>query len=263
MSISTSIIFTRYLYVKDEIRIALLVSILQKNEDAFFWGYELFHSGFKIEVLQLLKKIYFDFFATTTPKYESYMNSKINDWHKNNGENDSTQNVIIYDIINNLLTYSFNTDVFYMRVCSENFVNDVEYKDQKIITNIEECEYNFINWIDNNDLRSISEWIINVNETIQLKDIYFICINLFIKKGSKLTKTKLLKEFITDDNLLLNKINLLSKIVSLFTIVSKKKKKQMIIEIDQCDIIQYETINNIPGNKILKTACICGIDDFI
>ena len=51
--VGSDLVFTRYLYVKDEVRISLLVSILNKSDDAIFWAYELFYSGFKTELLNL------------------------------------------------------------------------------------------------------------------------------------------------------------------------------------------------------------------
>jgi hypothetical protein len=52
------IVFTRYLYVKDEVEVALLVSLLNKNEDAIFWAFELYFSGFETELLNLFWKFY-------------------------------------------------------------------------------------------------------------------------------------------------------------------------------------------------------------
>ena len=34
-------IFTRYLYIKDEVKLTLLTSILNKSEKSIFWAYEL------------------------------------------------------------------------------------------------------------------------------------------------------------------------------------------------------------------------------
>ena len=71
-----ALVFTQYLYIKDEVRIALLVSILNKKEDAIFWAYELYYSGFQEELLDLIWKIYYDFFATLNPSYEHYLTKK-------------------------------------------------------------------------------------------------------------------------------------------------------------------------------------------
>jgi len=72
----SDLVFTQYLYIKEEVRIALLVSILNKSNDAIFWAYELYHSGFKYELLNLIWKIYYDFFATLNPAYEAYLLKK-------------------------------------------------------------------------------------------------------------------------------------------------------------------------------------------
>ena len=72
----SDLVFTQYLYIKEEVRIALLVSILNKSDDAIFWAYELYYSGFKYELLNLIWKIYYDFFATLNPAYEAYLLKK-------------------------------------------------------------------------------------------------------------------------------------------------------------------------------------------
>ena len=35
-------VFTRYLYEKDEVKLALLIALLNKKEEAIFWAYELY-----------------------------------------------------------------------------------------------------------------------------------------------------------------------------------------------------------------------------
>ena len=77
---SSDLVFTRYLYIKEEVRIGLLVSILNKSDDAIFWGYELYHSGFKHEFFNLIWKIYYDFFATLNPAFEVYLLKKHKEW---------------------------------------------------------------------------------------------------------------------------------------------------------------------------------------
>ena len=61
--IETKFVFTRYLYEKDEVKMALLIAILNKTDDAIFWAYELYYSGFTDELIELLWKIYYDFYA--------------------------------------------------------------------------------------------------------------------------------------------------------------------------------------------------------
>jgi hypothetical protein len=106
MNAKADIVFTRYLYIKDEVRIALLVSILNKSNDAIFWGYELYYSGFKNELFELLWKIYYDFFATLNPAYEAYLLKKHKEYLKHDIQ--STQSLIVSSIIQDLLFRPFN-----------------------------------------------------------------------------------------------------------------------------------------------------------
>ena len=255
------LVFTQYLYIKEEVCIALLVSILNKSDDAIFWAYELYHSGFKHEFFNLIWKIYYDFFATLNPAFEVYLLKKHKEWLRENGD---SQDKFVSSIIQTLLFRPFNTDMFLLRNICEKFDIDISYT--KEITNIDELKDNMIQWVSNKDLRSISQWILNINNNkIKLVDIYDICLDIF----DNLTKSKLMKEF--DSALTLNininpNIILLSKIVTLFSDKAELKKgKNMYISVEPEDIIQYKTIvgnNDILAYQILKKACICGIDDF-
>ena len=114
----SELVFTQYLYIKEEVRIALLVSILNKSDDAIFWAYELYYSGFKDELLKLIWKIYYDFFATLNPAYESYFIKKHNQLIM---DTDGSQKHIVSLIIQDLLFRPFNSDVFMLRNIYENF----------------------------------------------------------------------------------------------------------------------------------------------
>ena len=254
----SDLVFTRYLYIKEEVRIALLVSILNKSDDAIFWAYELYYSGFKDEFFNLIWKIYYDFFATLNPAFEIYLFKK----HKELlNTNDDSQDKFVSSIIQTLLFRPFNTDMFLLRNICEKFDVDISYT--KEITNIDNLKDNMIQWVSNKDLRSIAQWILNVNNNkIKLVDIYDICLDIF----DNLTKSKLMKEF--DYALTINinqNIILLSKIITLFSNKTKLKKgKNIYISVDPEDIIQYKTIvgnNDILAYQILKKACICGIND--
>jgi len=254
----SDLVFTRYLYIKEEVRIALLVSILNKSDDAIFWGYELYYSGFKDEFFNLIWKIYYDFFVTLNPAFEVYLLKKHKEWLRENGD---SQDKFVSSIIQTLLFRPFNTDMFLLRNICEKFDIDISYT--KEITNIDDLKDNMIQWVFNKDLRSIAQWILNVNKNkIKLVDVYDICLDIF----NNLKKSKLMKEF--DSALTLNininpNIILLSKIVTLFS--NSKKGKNMYISVDPEDIIQFKTIvgnNDILAYQILKKACICGINDF-
>jgi hypothetical protein len=263
------VVFTRYLYIKDEVRIALLISILNRSEDSIFWAYELFYSGFKTELFELLWKIYYDFFATLNPAYEVYLSKKYKEWI-----NDTNKEAIIGSIIQDLLFRPFNTDVFFLRNCCESFEIDVDY-----LNNIDSSSPNFDidanlkDWIDTNNYRSIAQWILNVNKDNTLMiDIYNICLNNFEKNTTKLTKAKLMKDFMSilnfpsiknhSININLNVV-LLAKIMTLFSKRDSLKMGQSIYScIEPEDIVVYETVSGFTHYKTLEKASICGIDDF-
>jgi hypothetical protein len=169
----SDLIFTRYLYVKQEVRIALLVSLLNKSDDSIFWAYELYYSGFKNELFTLIWQIYYDFFATLNPSFEQYLLKKHKEFLESNGQQDR----FVSSIIQDLLFRPFNSDVFMLRNISQNFELDIVYHHStEKITNTIDTEQNLKQWINTKDYRSISQWIFNVNKDniINLNSFYTI-----------------------------------------------------------------------------------------
>ena len=252
----SDLVFTRYLYAKDEVRIALLVSLLQKNDDALFWAYELFYSGFKHELLQFIWKIYYEFFYTLNPSFEAYLLKK---------QNELQSEYFISNIIQDLLYRPFNTDMFFLQIICNNFDFDIGYHvTTKKITNSIECRINILYWIDNQDYRSLSNWIITVNKSLELVDIYQICLDIFLEKGIKLTKTGLIKEF---KNVLLKvnvnpKIILLSRIMALISRKEGLKKGRSIyFQSEAEDLVCYETVTTTPAYRVLQEVELKDIDN--
>jgi hypothetical protein len=257
----SNMVFTRYLYIKEEVRIALLVSILNKSDDAIFWAYELYYSGFKYELLNLIWQIYYDFFATLNPTYEAYFLKKYKEFSAENNPNDERT---ICAIIKDLLFRPFNTDVFVVRNLVSNFVLDIIYHhDTEKITDTDELRKNVSKWVQTNDFRSIAQFI-DINTNVKLEDIYSVCLDVF-----EITpKNKYMKEFTNILQLTCVKTNviLLAKIMTLFSKkAGLKKGRSIYIHVEPEDIIPYETIigsQEIKHYDILEKAYICGIDDF-
>lgn len=78
----SKVVLTRYLYLKDEVKLALIVSLLTKNQVSIFWAYELYYSGFELELFELIWQIYFDFYATLNFSFKDYLIKKQKDWLK-------------------------------------------------------------------------------------------------------------------------------------------------------------------------------------
>jgi hypothetical protein len=254
----SDLVFTRYLYLKDEVRIALLVCLLNKSDDAMFWAYELFYSGFKHELLNIIITIYYDFFYTLNPSFELYLIKKYRE------TNEELTEIMVSELIQNLLYRPFNTDVFMLKNICKLFEIEMIYADTtKKITNSLELINSCKLWIKNNDYRSIANWIINENKDFNLLVIFENIIQIFEEGGLNLTKSKLLKDF---HNNVMNvdlKIVLVAKILAIFSKRDKLKKGRniyvpILIEETKC----YETVTTEKAYHVLETVYKCGIDDF-
>jgi hypothetical protein len=250
MNPDRDIILTRYLYIQDEVKKALLVSILNKSDDSIFWAYELFYSGIsKKDFFNLIWNIYYDFFAILNPSFESYLIKKQKETIKNNKK-------LISAIIQNFLIRPFNIDVF----MNYNIYIHLNETHTKSLT-IENCE----NSILNKDYKSISKYLLNINIQEHL-NIFKSIIDIFIKLNYKLNKNRIILNYckiITKSNSCVSiKKILLSKVLSLFTNI--KKGKNFYVVVDPEEVVQYETIkvsDNIRNYNILKYSTICGIND--
>ena len=237
----SNLVFTRYLYLKDEVRIALLLSILNKSDDAIFWAYELYYSGYKNELFALVWQIYYDFFATLNPSFAAYLTKKL--------ESKEIEDRLVSSIIQNLLIRSFNTDVFLLRTISECFENEVEYDLERIL--------------ENKDYRQLATYILNNKEEKEKEiDIYKRVLNYF-----KLTNQEKMIKGVTNivsTNTVSTKVILLARTLSLMPFdKGQTKKVNFYVRVDPEEVVQYETIDaadNLKPYRILKQACVCQID---
>lgn len=244
--------FTRYLFIKEEVRIALLLAILNKNDDAIFWAYELYYSGFKYELFHLIWKIYYDFFATLNPSFEQFLQKKQKELLNTGGEDR-----ILSAIIQTLLFRPFNTDIWLARTLASRFILETNYAHApENLTHTDRTATNMTQWVANRDFRSIIQWI--YNEKYNAEEIYDICLDIFkVKTKSRLNK--LFKSVISNNKIGIDvKTVLLVKIMSLF---QTKKEKCIYVNVEPEDIVLYETIT---GDNVLANvySCCGGIDQF-
>lgn len=264
----SDLIFTQYLYIKDEVRLSLLVCILNKSDNALFWAYELYNSGFKYELFNLIWKIYFDFFATLNTSYEAHLFQNYKEYLNENTLNDEH---LIGSIVTDMLFRPFNTDVFMLRNLCDNFEIDISFSCGEQINSAKELFDNMLVWISNDDYRSISQWILNINRnSINVIDIYDICLEIFENTLKILTaekKHKLKQEFRKIIQINVNSdVILLTKILQLFSNKAKLKKgKSIYIDVQSDEIEKYrpkEASNNLKHYNILKNIGDKSIDEF-
>jgi hypothetical protein len=249
-----NLVFTRYLYIKDEVKTALLTSILNKSDDAIFWAYELYYSGNKNELYAFIWQIYYDFFATLNPSFSVYLSKKLDPKEdlidQRFGPKEDLQDRLISSIIQNLLIRSFNTDVFLVRTISECFESDTDES-----LSIEDM-------LETKDYRGLALYILNKKDLV-LEDTYQRVLNHF-----KLTNQQ--KQNTDFRNAI--KANAAKKeiilVANIFALINKNltqiKKQNFYVRVDPEEVVRYETIeadDNLRPYKILAQACICKIQN--
>jgi hypothetical protein len=274
----SDITFTRYLYIKDEVKVALLISILHKSDDALFWAYELYYSGFVKELFTLLWSIYYNFFASTNPMFESYFLNCEREYFACLTEKgiDNCDHTIVSVIIQNLIIRTFNTDVFMIRTIYEQFETNIIY-DMDVVNNNMKKQFKL--WMERKDYRNMCYYLLSRTNTLDsvsdrlFIEYYKMILDIFeILHYAELPKESLLIEFIDSlKNRQYIKINLVSKVLALFAgEFTYKKEKHFYITVEETDILYYTTVTNSNDNdndrikpyRVLHSECICGIDDF-
>jgi len=254
-TINKGIIFTRYLYLKDEVEIAMLVSLLNKNEDALFWAFELYYSGFQDDLFALIWQIYYEFYATLNPTFESYLLQKSNAFTCTSSSNEDKQKIIA-NIINNFIIRKHTLDVFML--CQLISSVEIETNDEGTLAS----------WLEAKNYEQIAYYILVCSHETQLENILEKVVDYFISKKVELKKSKIMKDLKKSSfsNGKINKrIMILSKIMHYYALFHGLKiGKSMYVSIDLEDTTLFDTIERsakLPPYKILPTACICGTND--
>jgi hypothetical protein len=262
---SNIIQFTRYLYEKEEVKLSLMMCILnKKDEEAVFWAYELFYSGLSFELTELFLCIYYDFYAVLNPNFEKYLITKL----KNQLQKDSIklgEEKIISMIVNNFIIRPFSLDIFLLRMIIKNGnIEKSSFEDFSIAKKLLLC------LLDNENYLKLSSFILNDIKENHLLDAVNIIIEYFIKNGVIVDSKKLQNEFLLliKNNSPNIRVKLLSKILYFKAVLlNKKMGKNLYIHIDEEDVIMYETIEsdlntNLPAYKILPIAALYPIDNY-
>jgi hypothetical protein len=72
------LVLTRYLYIYDEVLTSLAAAIIEKDRDqAMFWTYELYYSGYQVEVAEYLLAVYNEFMRAYNPKFAKFIESMV------------------------------------------------------------------------------------------------------------------------------------------------------------------------------------------
>jgi hypothetical protein len=80
------LIFTRYLYSKEDVIHSLFIALLDKNcDEALFWAYELYYSGFQRETLDKLLNFYNEIYKKYNSRmFTNFIMKQYNSWNTTN-----------------------------------------------------------------------------------------------------------------------------------------------------------------------------------
>jgi hypothetical protein len=259
--------FTRYLYEKDEVKISLITSILNKKEDdALFWAFELFYSGFTRELTELIWELYYNFYATMNPGFEKYLSVKMRIPTTTECDDDDAK--LMASLISNFMIRPHTVDVFILRQMVKQFDFDINAQDISEIVDLLEAE----------DFVMLAYLVMNTDEETQLLEIHESVISYFKKMGLTLNSRHEVDSYKKITSVLENIINkqtvLLSRIIH-YSVLMKKIPlgKNLFIQIDLSEIIMYETVEPIleprigellqtlPAYKILSRVTKLPIDE--
>lgn len=225
-------IFTRYLYIKEEVAVALLASLLNKDKDqALFWAYELHYSGFTQELLDILWRLYFEFYAVLNPALAVYLLAK-------QKENEKTPIMLIAIIINNLIIRKFNLDVFFLKEVACNFEADPDD-----LPPLSDC-------FALNNYEAIAHYIIETEDDKEIVDLataYF--------QGHNINMSKLFKKHS-------GKSVLIARIMHCYMLIHNKAAigKNLYVIVEPADLVIYETISISTPRKLLPMAVRYSVD---
>lgn len=168
---------TRYLYNFYDVKISLLVSLLEKKNlnKCYYWLSELYYSGFENESWEFIMKIYYDFYSLQNYKFEKIIIKKYKIWL-----NDKKINYSL-EIIKNLYYKNYDNKIFILSNFSINTIKknkkqNIDFTNYKINCNFDKL---FVNSLYQNNVQ-YAIYIIKNNKCD--KNNILMNLNVFTKK---------------------------------------------------------------------------------
>ena len=271
---SNELQFTRYLYEKDEVKLSLIICILNKQEESVFWAYELYYSGFKLELIDIFWSIYYDFYYTLNPSFEKYLQTKL----KNNLDFDTSCENYISMIVNNFMIRPHTMDIFMLKkivdICD---FDNSDIQKYNISGNFEIINNELKSVLEAKDFMMLASLILTGIKEEHIIATFKTSLDYFVTDiGLKIDSKKIVIEFekylnnkYHNDN---KRVILLSRILHYFVVMNNiKLGKNIYVHIEPEDVILYETIcadlkekdkrTILPARKILPLAKIYSIDN--
>jgi len=125
-------IFTRYLYSLTEVKQSLLLALLDRNcDEALFWTYELYYSGFKQETFDYLYQTYEFLYSFDNDDLEDFISKLESEW-----QNNKSLDHLIGSIAMTLCGRKYRIDYFIkelLHIICKNIDNGIDKIPRKLI----------------------------------------------------------------------------------------------------------------------------------
>lgn len=222
---------TRYLYELSEVKANLILSLLNNDSNqSLYWAFEYYYSGYYYESINFIIQIYYDFYYVLNPTFEKYLFIHLKKVSLEEEYDDLA--MFIKLIIKNLSYRPYTLDIFLLRNMGLQF--EVDFDD---IENIHEELLTLI--LDDNNYVYLSSIIMQheiFENKSELKNMHSQIIDemskhIKINKKVKMKETNLLFENCYEDEKVLKRTILLSKLVNYHSIkIDKKMHRSIYIE---------------------------------
>lgn len=250
--------FTRYLYEKDEVKLALILCVLNKKEEAIFWAYELYYSGFQSELVTVFWTLYYNFYYTLNPSFEKYLQTRL----KKGLVLDTDSVNYISMIVNNFMIRPHNMDIFMLKqivnICDFD-KTDIQDYISSTENNIEVMRRELISALRTKDCMVLASLILIDIKDEHIDTMFEVATDYFV---TEMGLKKKVQDY--DKNATNKRVLILCRIVHYFTAnANKKLGKNLYIHIEPEEVVLYETIHSskdLSPHKILPLAKIYAID---
>ena len=237
---------TRYLYELSEVKGNLILSLLNKdNDEALFWAFEYYYSGYPCETANFIIQIYYDFYYVLNPTFEKYMFIQLKKVALENEYEELA--LFIKLIIDNLIFRPYTLDVFMLRNMGLQFevdFDEIEDVNKEIISLLmDQDNYSYMS-----TLLMQSDKYTDVKELEKLHSEVIDTMGSYIKinKNVKMKETNGLLEKCYEDDFVLKRTILLAKIINYYSIKENKKMHRSVyiendIEKQMEELNKYKT----------------------
>lgn len=262
--------FTRYLYEVEEVKLALMLAMLNKQESAVFWAYELYYSGLIQELTSFWLSIYYNFYATLNPSFETYLYKKREVLLENKEDNVHLVSMIVH----NFMIRPHTTDVFFLQKIMEK----EQEKEKEPEKEKEKEKKSLPDWLEKEDWWNLARLLFCNLTQSELISAFETIIDFYQEKqGIALKKKEMLKDYEKKRkaNPDLERKILFSRMLH-WASLSKQipMGKKIYVHIDPEEVVLYETIHVdvkekgngqrnplLPAYKILGLSAVYFIDE--